>query len=314
MHNWGMGLPAQVRGLGLSRLPGAALGLLFGLLLLAGCRKEQVEALTVWGNTPPPYFGMSSEQLQVLSSRIYIDLIGRGATPDELEGFIAQWRADSLSVEGLEALVQDLQQQEAYFSNMDVLFWGKCLNAADNLTLANEIWLYQTFINQALLVGDTVLAYLYEPILEDLFRLRDGAEAYRAGEIGMEDYLARIVHNTLYDNVNMGSENFVLATFENLYFRKPTAYELAQGIVMVDGWPGFLFLQDGNNKRDFVRIATRSAPFYEGLVMEAYRHLLGTTPTTPQLAAGLEALGSSSDYQALQRHIITGPGYANLLP
>ncbi|MBI1193037.1 MAG: hypothetical protein GC205_07680 [Bacteroidetes bacterium] len=282
--------------------------LLWGIL--SSCNKELREDVVIWGNTPPPYAGMSTAQLHTLVNRIHIDLLGRGATSEELNSITASWREGGLTDSSLSIIVADLQQSSAYFRNIDVLFWGKCLNATDSLTVQAEIDLYRYIRDIALIVGDTAIAYFYEPLIDDLLNLQSGALDWKAGTIGIEDYLARLVSNTVYDNVNMGSENFVLATFENLFFRKPTDYELLQGITMVDGGSGFLFLQDGNSKRDFVEIATHSGPFYEGVVLEAYRHLLGRRPDSPEMIAGLNALGPTSDYQALQRLIITSSSYA----
>ncbi len=286
--------------------------LIFALVFLFSCKKEVHEDLIIWGNTPPPYSGMSSAELQSLVNKIYIDLIGRGPTPQELTAFIDMWKTDGLTKPALESQVSAIQQTGPYFRNLDVLFWAKCLNATDSLTLESEIYLYNYLIDIALIVGDTALAYFYEPVRDDLLNLQAGASDWQNGEIGVDEYLARIIHNVIYDNVNMGSENYVLATFENLYFRKPTDYELIQGIYIVDGVSGFLFLQDGNSKRDFVYIATHSPPFSEGLVLEAYRHLLGRRPNSSEMIAGLEALGFPSDYPALQRAIITGSDYADL--
>jgi hypothetical protein len=278
-------------------------------LVWSSCEKELHEDVVLWGNTPPPYAGMSTVQLHTLLNRIHIDLLGRGATADELETLTAAWRGGGLTDSTLSVLVAGLQERNEYFRNIDVIFWGKCLNASDSITVQAEIDLYRYLRDVALIVGDTALAYFYEPPLQDLLDLQSAAADWQAGSIGIEAYLARLIHNTVYDNVNMGSENYVLATFENLFFRKPTGYELAQGIAMVDGGSAFLFLQDGNSKRDFVAIATTAAPFYEGLVLEAYRHLLGRRPDSPEMIAGLDALGAGTDYQALQRLIITSAAY-----
>jgi len=287
---------------------------LIAVLLVIGifssCNKELREDVVIWGNTPPPYAGMSTVELHTLINRIHIDLLGRGATSEELSGLTESWRQGGLTDSALTVIVADLQQSSSFFRNIDVIFWGKCLNASDSFTVQAEIDLYRYLRDIALIVGDTALAYFYEPELDDLLNLQSGAMDWKNGEIGIESYLARLVHNGIYDNVNMGTENFVLATFENLFFRKPTEYELLQGIYMVDGGSAFLFLQDGNSKRDFVEIATHSAPFYEGLVLEAYRHLLGRRPDSAEMISGLNALGPATDYLALQRIIITSSSYA----
>ncbi|MDZ7847129.1 MAG: hypothetical protein U5L96_10360 [Owenweeksia sp.] len=53
----------------------------------------------------------------------------------------------------------------------------------------------------------------------------------------------RIIDNPYYDDINMGTENFVVATYQNFLFRYPTGVELEEAKKMVDGFPGSLFLQ-----------------------------------------------------------------------
>jgi hypothetical protein len=281
------------------------------LISLGSCKKEVHQDVILWGNTPPPYDGLSAVQIQSLINKFYIDLIGRGPTPDELDQFTQRWKEQDLTADALALQIGELQQTGAYFRNMDVLFWAKCLNSTDSITLLGQIALYNSLIDVALIVGDTALAYFYEPFRNDLLNLQSAALDLKSGSIGVEEYFERLIHNTIYDDVNMGSENFVLATFENLFFRKPTEYELMQGVYMVDGSSAFLFLQDGNSKRDFVEIATHSSPFYEGLVLEAYRHLLGLHPDAQEMIRGLDALGPATNYAQLQRSIITSSAYAN---
>ncbi|MBK7268512.1 MAG: hypothetical protein IPI07_03015 [Flavobacteriales bacterium] len=57
---------------------------------------------------------------------------------------------------------------------------------------------------------------------------------YRDHLIGITEVMRRMVLNSVYDEINMNSFNYVNATFDNLMMRYPTNAEFATGYGMVD--------------------------------------------------------------------------------
>ena len=101
--------------------------------------------------------------------------------------------------------------------------------------------------------------------------------------------LARMVHNRVYDQVNMNTFNFVNASFENLLWRFPTDEEFDAGFGMVEfNTSTTLFGQPGQNKADYVSILSSSREMFEGNIIWVYRQLLARVPTTEETSLLLE--------------------------
>jgi hypothetical protein len=87
--------------------------------------------------------------------------------------------------------------------------------------------------------------------LDQYSKLRAAIGDLRAGDIDWSEYVARHLNNPIFTQINMGSENYALACFEDLYFREPTNYEVEASVAMLDGQGAFLFLEYGDSRDDF---------------------------------------------------------------
>ena len=83
-----------------------------------------------------------------------------------------------------------------------------------------------------------------------------------SGSTTISQYFAAFLDNYFYDQVNMGSENFVKGSFSDLFRRIPTASELTNAVTMVDNNPAILFMENGDSKGDFILIVTNNHEFY----------------------------------------------------
>ncbi|MBL0102548.1 MAG: hypothetical protein IPP51_01480 [Bacteroidetes bacterium] len=112
-------------------------------------------------------------------------------------------------------------------------------------------------------------------------------------------------NNYLYDQINMGSANFVNYSFQNLINRNATISELANGITMVEGNNSILFLQTGSSKVDFLNILTNSSSYYEAQVVFAYQRYLQRTPNTLEMADGTQTFQSTGDFIQVLKSILS---------
>jgi hypothetical protein len=288
------------------------------LLLLAagisGCTKEIREVVhengVVTGNEPPPFSAVSTVALHSYINNFYIDLYGRGPTVTELDDVEQLIRnADSAAL-ALDEHLAGMQIKWEYYKNYDATSKQRLVGSVDSLQILDRIENYTDKIQNLNASGDSLLALFFAFARDDLDRLLYSAVDLQAGSIDYAEYYRRMILNTFYDEVNMGSENFVLSCFENLFYREPTEQELIEGVHMVDGLPAFLFLQDGTTKREFVDICISSQPFYEGLVVEAFSALLARNPNSIEMALEGDELRTNNDYRALQRKIILSSEYA----
>lgn len=286
---------------------------LFGIavMLLASCKEGPLhEDVVIGGNTPPPYDGVPSVIVNNYINNLYIDLLGRGPTQSELAEAQLRLYDGELEDPARVELIELLQSSYDFGKNFDVLTKAKFINGVDSLEIVDEIYIYDVTIGNLLTLGDTLNAFFFERIRDDLDKIRVSGWQLWNGECSIEEFYRRHIMNPFYDEVNMGSENYVLSVFENLYAREPTSEELEQGILMVDGVGGFLFLQDGNSKREFADIAVNSASFWEGLVVNLYLSLLARQPDSQELVDLTTQLLDGVDFRVIQQEIMKSEEYA----
>ena len=76
---------------------------------------------------------------------------------------------------------------------------------------------------------------------------------YYNAEISIRDVHRRMIYNSIYDDINMNTFNYINAVFDNLLFRYPTIYEFNQCQLMIDdNSTQILMGESGNSKFDMV--------------------------------------------------------------
>ena len=126
-----------------------------------------------------------------------------------------------------------------------------------------------------------------------------------SGQANVVDVHHRCVNNILYDELNMGSFNYVVSIYQNFLHRYPTEYELENGIIMVDGEQSICFEQNGDSKNDFNSLFFEHNGYYEGQIISIYNKLLFRDPTTLEISELIQSFKQNKDYQSLQKRILT---------
>ncbi|MFN0274975.1 MAG: hypothetical protein ACKVPJ_04465 [Chitinophagales bacterium] len=292
--------------------------LAFGLCIvvlcfcMTSCAKDEIihENLVIDGNTPPDAFGVSDLQLNTYINNLYIDMFGRAPTEFELTDAKDILKGDAYSEESREEIINSLMVSYDYYKNINVLTSQKMLVDIDSLTIQYEIDLYVYLIYIAELTGDSLTVFYYEYFLEKLLKLRDAPVDLYFNEITTNEYFRRYIDNYYYDEVNMGSENFVVSCFENLFHRAPTDDEKTAGIAMVDGASSEMFLQAGNSKDDFINIVTSALEFYQGQVIEAFQTLLARYPTSYEMNEYALSIQETGSFNGMKIDIFKSEEYA----
>ena len=115
----------------------------------------------------------------------------------------------------------------------------------------------------------------------------------------------RMVDNGFYDEINMGTENFVVSMFQNFINRYPTLFELQSGKTMVDGGNASIFLVSGNGKEDFINIFLESDEYFTGQTNILFNRYLFRAPTSEEsINFSLDYI-NTQDYQLLQSRILS---------
>jgi hypothetical protein len=294
------------------RLPVAIIISLTLISLFGSCQKDEIvhENLIIENNTPPPNDGISTLELQNYINNLYIDLFGRAPTEGEMEERSTALREADFSAEGRAAIIEDMMASYEYYKNINVLTTQELLVDADSLSIVYQIDLYEYFIELNNLSGDTISNYYLEYEIDKMEKLLSAPGDFYSGTIGLNEYYKRFIHNYFYDEVNMGSLNFVVACFENLFNRLPTVEETADGIAMVDGVSSQLFLIDGSSKIDFIQIVTNHLEFYQGLVADIYSTFLAREPNSWEMSTYALQLQEENHFNAVKSIILQSEEYA----
>ncbi|MBC8047928.1 MAG: hypothetical protein H7Y00_14115, partial [Fimbriimonadaceae bacterium] len=206
-------------------------------VLFSACKKDEIihENVIIPDNIPPGQDGISDISINSYVNNLYIDMFGRAPTEEELNDAKTTLKDNNYSDAAREDIIAEMMLSYEYYKNINVLTSQKMLVSVDSLTIQYEIDLYVYLIYIAELSGDSAGVFYYEYYLDKLNKLKDAPVDLYEGTITTNEYFRRYIDNFFYDDVNMGSENFVVSCFENLFRRQPTDDEKYDGIYMVDG-------------------------------------------------------------------------------
>lgn len=292
--------------------------LLFVLMIISyfGCTENQtiteIEHINqvVDGNEPVPFNGITTTQIHAYINRVFIDLIGQEPTVTELNNWTTYLKDNELTVAAKQTLVTNIQGTTAYYNRFFDVYAGQLLGGISNQDIDEGISLYEFFRDNGYAQGDTLYAQAMEYRLLQLDKLKTAVIDYSNHTISINEFFTRFLLNPIFDDINMGNENFALACFEGLFKRYPTDTELYKSVRMLQGNGETLLLKDGSSKADFVEIMTTVAAFYEGLTIEVYRQLLARNPSSVEMGRGTLELTASGDYQSLQQKVMVGTEYS----
>lgn len=290
-------------------------------LVVTACQKEPE---VVPDNQAPEYEGVATVITENYVNRLFIDLLGREPLDAEMNAEVAVLESASLSVEARANLVNklmtsttpladDSSYKNKYYTRQYELYKSRCLEGVSDEVIDGFIANAQQQALDDSLSGNNAGLNAANSELGRLLALKGSRTQYRDGLIGIPEVMRRMVLNSVYDEINMNSFNYVNATFDNLLLRYPTDAEFNTAYAMVEnGSPGLLFGQSGQNKGDYAAIVANSAECHDGLVRWSYMTFLGRVPSTSELYALLPAFLGDHDLQKVQRTILISDEYANI--
>lgn len=282
---------------------------------LACTKKETINQIDhinviIDDNTAPPYNQVTTIQIQNYINKTYIDLLGREPLQQELEDHTHLLKSNNLSLQSRTLLLDQLMENPLYYDRFFETYSVAYLNGVAEQIILQYINELENLKTQAEQMGDLTLAQFYQIEIDKLEDLQAASADYENKAISISEFMQRICYNLLYDEINMGSENFVLSCFENFLKRFPTEQERAAGVNMVNGFSSQLLLQDGSTKKDFIEIITSTPGFYEGLAIDIYRQLLARSPNSEEMNDATTQLTEDPDYQAIQKNVMVSAEYA----
>lgn len=280
---------------------------LFTCLIFTSCKKDDI--VYIEGNIAPPDSTVESVTLTNYVNKVYISLLGRKASTDEFNQGLNLLQTSNANSDSRSALVDTIMAKDEYFHNEYETVRADILNNADT---ADFTTFKTIFTDSKKTTNDQILIDWYDFAIHRLSLLQDVIPDLESGSIDFTEVQKRCVYNNFYDDINMGTENFVVSVYQNFVFRYPTASELENASKMVDGAESIVFFKIGKSKEDFLDIFFRSNEYYEGQVRASFKRFLYREPTTEELTSATKSYKLNNDFKLMQKAILITDEYFGL--
>ncbi|MAO71134.1 MAG: hypothetical protein CMD02_01325 [Flavobacteriales bacterium] len=290
------------------------------VFIISSCKRED----NIIPNNNAPYYGeIPTLLLENYVNRCYIDLLGREPLDDEMIEDVQFLRDNEVTIDSRDQLLYKLQfdttfiegdssYNQAYFHRFYELVKVRLIEGAANsyINSENANWLFE--YEKDSIAGNMINAYKRLLEYNKLNDILKSEKQYRNGVISVSEYHRRMVYNSIYDDINMNTFNYINAIFDNLLFRYPTSYEFNECKLMIDdNSTQILMGSSGNCKYDVASIICNSDEFYEGLVNWSFITFLGREANVQERDELMNNLIMYNDYQRIQRIILCSDEYAH---
>ncbi len=277
------------------------------ICLLASCSKEEEEFIA--GNVAPPDETIESVTISNYVQKLYISLLGRKPTDAEKANDIEGLTTSSLSIDSREAVVKSISSKSDYIDNEYSILRTDVLNGADSAAFAGAKFVME--FSLTLTVNPLELDF-WNDELSRIQPLIDLEANLNNGSKSLIDAHKIVVYNYIYDQINMGAENFVISLFQNFLFRNPTEAELESGKSMYNDVSGTLFTISGKTRVELLDVFFGSLEYYEGQVRANYLRFLYREPTDNEIALLATQYQIDKDYNAIQKYILSSDEYLGI--
>ncbi len=289
------------------------------IVIFASCKKEEV---VFENNNIPDYDGIPTLLVQNYVNRLFIDLIGREPLDTEMNAEVAALESAGLSFAARTDLANRLVYSTNYLpgdSSYNYAYYVKLYENAKARLLegASDAYIYSEygiFRNAAVTdsAGGNFTGYeLNMAQANRLLDIIDSREELRMGEIDIDEMFRRMMYNSIYDQINMNSFNFVNATFNDLYYRFPTQSEFENAYNIIEfNQPAELFGNIIQNKTEYLETLTQDQEYFEGMILWAYQSLLSRDAQTSEVFQLSGTFMSDKNFQTVQLKILISDEYA----
>jgi len=272
---------------------------LFSVIIISSCTK--IEDVIVVDNILPPDYTIENTTIENYINKLYISTIGREPTEIEFSNDFSILRESDISLESREIVIDGILNKEEYYNNLFKLESEHLLLGLDTADINLNIFI----INILLTTAHGLDSIYFVDALERMLKLQEVLPGLGNGTISNIEMHKRMVNNNFYDEINMGTENFVVSMFQSFMQRYPTLSELENGKLMVNDNNASLFFIAGNGKEDFINIFIESDEYFTGQTNILFNRYLFRNPNSEEsINFSLDYI-NSQDYKLLQRRILS---------
>ncbi len=277
------------------------------LITCYSCKKDNL--VYIEGNQIPPDKTIENITKENYVNKLYISALGRQATPSEFSNGLLILNKNNLSLENRKELVDTVLADNDYYNNEYSIIRGDLLNGLDTTEISKYIKRYK---NTLLTTNDQNKIDRLTGYIERLYLMQDIITDLRSDSITFKDVHKRCVFNRFYDEINMGTENFVVSMYQNFFYRYPTSSELITSSNMVNGIQTILFFKAGQTKEEFIDLFLGSDEYYEGQIRLAYLRFVFREPTVIESTHMTGLYKVDLDYKSMQKRILISDEYVGL--
>jgi hypothetical protein len=277
------------------------------LILISSCTKTEEKIIS--GNVAPPDNTLPQSLRSNFITKSYIGLLGREPTDSEFVAAKATLDNGNYDSNSRKAVVEVILSNDDIYSREFEIARVALLNGLDTLQIREFIDLFEHLLT---LPSFEEQWPLIQTELDRLHPLQNSVQDMLSGNCSFTEMQRRCVDNNFYDEINMGSLNFVIACFQNLLLRNPTQYEAEQCVAMIDGFNGILFLQVGQTRREFQDIFFASRDYYEGQVRLLFTRFLFRLPNSEEMTLYAELYQNSGNYKVVIARLLASDEYAGV--
>jgi hypothetical protein len=272
---------------------------LFSILIIASCSK--VEEVVVNGNIIPPDTTIENTTIDNYINKLYISTIGREPTTIEFDADFEILRAANLNQQSREVVISSILSKTEYHNNLFKLESANILNGVDTNMINERVYIYNFLLTTV--SGFDSIYVVYE--LERMLTFQQALPELNAEIITNTELYKRMVNNNFFDEINMGTENFVIAMFQHFLLRYPTQAEVENASDMVNDGNATIFFETGNGKDDFINIFFASDEYYTGQTNILFNRYLFRNPTSEESVNYSLDYINTGDYKLLQKRILS---------
>jgi hypothetical protein len=276
-------------------------------LLLISCTQKEEKLIT--GNTPPPDGTIPTSLRVSFINKSFIGLLGREPDASEFTSAQTQLESSNFSEESRKALITSILTNEEFYDREFELYGKDLLNGTDTIAIEEMIQTFDFLLSSPAYMEQWPLIQIE---LDRLIAVRDVPTGLKNGTISIIEMQRRCVDNYFFDQINMGSLNFVIACFQHLLLRNPTEFEKSEGVKIVDGFNGILFLEVADSKAQFQEVFFASDDYYEGQVKLLFYRFFFRQPNSEEAAYYTTRYKSANNYKALISELLSSSEYAGL--
>lgn len=277
------------------------------VMLSTSCSKT--DPLIIEDNRPPYDGTLNPVLVENYVNKAYISLLGRKPDAQEEEAALQILFEGELSQASREQMINEIANNPDWAKQLFDQQLVKILGTVDTSQIQGQIFAID------LLLANPIYAPFFDQLEAEKLRwieLRQSWNDLSSGTITPVGFHRRLVNNGAYDDLNMGTENFVVSMFEHFFFRYPTSSELGQCSQMVDGFSGLIFFEVGSSKDEFLDIFFGSQDYFEGQVRDYYLRYLFKEPETEFTATLATEYRNTLDLREMQKAILITDEYIGL--